>query len=160
MGPDQTKHKDRILLIVDDEPEICQVLLQIAESLSIPCMVASSGSEAFEIMQSQTVTAIISDMSMPNGDGKSLLFNIRAMGSAIPCAFLTAFETKEFIQDALRLGAYEFLSKPFTIDGVESLMCRIMALGSSIQRVPSNHEILKENAFHQAMTYKKLLKVA
>lgn len=159
MGKDKPLKNNRILLIVDDEPEIRQVMQHIAEALEIPYMTAASGNEAFEIVQKHPVTAIITDMSMPNGDGKSLLFNIRATGSAIPCAFLTAFETKEFIQDALRLGAYEFVSKPFAVEAIESLMCRIIALGASIQHVPSNNDILKENAFHQAMTYKKLLKV-
>jgi DNA-binding NtrC family response regulator len=146
------------LLIVDDEPEIREVLLQISEQLGVKAIAAGSGREAFEIIKKTPITSIISDMSMPNGDGKSLLFNIRANGLAVPCAFLTAYETKEFIQDALRLGAYEFLAKPFSIDAVESLMSRILALGTSIQRQQSESEILRENALHQAMTYKKLLK--
>jgi DNA-binding NtrC family response regulator len=150
--------QERVLLIVDDEPEIRQVLQMIAEGAGITVLTAGSGKEAMEVLQKHPVAAIISDMSMPNGDGKSLLFNIRASGLATPCAFLTAFETKDYIQDALRLGAYEFIAKPFAIEAVEGLMSRIVALGASIQNDPAQSTILRENALHQAMTYKKLLK--
>lgn len=160
MATSLNTQKERLLLIVDDEPEIRQVLQMIAEGAGIPFVAAGSGKEALESLQKYPVTAIISDMSMPNGDGKSLLFNIRASGLATPCAFLTAFETKDYIQDALRLGAYEFIAKPFSIETVESLMSRIVALGSSIQQDQTQSTILRENALHQAMTYKKLLKSA
>lgn len=150
----------RTLLIVDDEPEIRNLLRDIAESLQLRVQLAGSGHEALQIVAREPITAILSDMNMPGGDGTSMLYSLRSAGIAIPCAFITAYETRDSIQNALRLGSYEFLSKPFEIPQVESLMSRIMALGSSIQHEHTQSPILRENAFHQAMAYKKLLKAA
>lgn len=125
----------RTLLIVDDEEDIRSILKEIAAQENIPCYEASSGNEALEIVKKTPITAIISDINMPDGNGQLFMKNVRMLGLFTPFVFLTAYDSKEHIQEALKMGAFDFLSKPFESKNVIEVMYRALDVGSQIQSV-------------------------
>jgi YesN/AraC family two-component response regulator len=74
---------------------------------------ASDGRQALEIVNRQQVTAIVSDINMPKMDGLQLLKEIRNLGLDTPFVFVSAYGDKENYLEALRLGATDFIEKPF-----------------------------------------------
>lgn len=126
------------LLIVDDEPEILELLEAVAEerkvliegeALEIRVTKAKNGREALDLIQKNWFDAILSDIKMPKMDGLELLANIRGLGKEVPLVFLTAFGEKEHAVRALRLGCYDFLDKPINLDRLRDVIHRSLELG-------------------------------
>ncbi|HMK44824.1 MAG TPA: sigma-54 dependent transcriptional regulator [Dissulfurispiraceae bacterium] len=102
------------LLIVDDEPNICEAIRAslVREGLSIE--VASSGIEALQKVQADRVDIIISDVKMPGMDGFALFERVSAASPDTVFILITAFGTIQAAVDALRKGVYDYIPKPFT----------------------------------------------
>lgn len=142
----------RHLLIVDDEEGIVESISDICKMNHIPHITAKSGEEAWKILESEPITAVLSDLKMPEGDGASLLLKTRMSGNPIPFAFLTAFNSREYIHEALQLGASAFLTKPFRPDEVEKLIYCLLDVGATQLREVSK-SAQKKRALYQANEY-------
>jgi CheY-like chemotaxis protein len=100
------------ILIVDDSADDRDLLELLLRPLGLPLLVTECGNTAFEIMQQQAVSLVITDYSMPNGDGLWLLSKIQKQFIEVPVVLVTA--EKSLDQQLVKgLGAYEFFSKPF-----------------------------------------------
>jgi len=101
------------LLIVEDEPEILELLAENLSLLNVKLLTATNGQEALSVMESNPdVTAIISDINMPVMSGIECLQKLRDRGIETPVIFLTAYTERQKLSNAIRLGAYDFLDKP------------------------------------------------
>ena len=76
------------------------------------------GQKAVDIMKKKTFDMVISDMQMPNMTGIELLRNLREQDSDLLFMMITAFGTTETAVEAMKLGAYDYITKPFKIDEV------------------------------------------
>ncbi len=123
----------RNLLIVDDEEDLREILIHIASKNNINCLQASCGNDAFEIVKKTPITAIFSDISMPNGNGQEFMQKVRGLGLYTPFVFITANTTIEHTHEALKLGAFDFLCKPFQNEKVIDTIFRAMDVGASLQ---------------------------
>ena len=103
----------RNLLIVDDEVELLNVLKEEFEVLGLKCMTAENGFEALKILRSRPQDAVLCDINMPGLDGLDLLLEMRKTSIDTPLILLTGNGDKDLAIRALRLGAFDFLSKPF-----------------------------------------------
>jgi DNA-binding NtrC family response regulator len=101
------------VLVIEDEPELREILELILLALPVQVVMASDGRQALEIINRQQVTAIVSDINMPKMDGLQLLKEIRNLGLDTPFVFVSAYGDKENYLEALRLGATDFIEKPF-----------------------------------------------
>jgi DNA-binding NtrC family response regulator len=101
------------VLVIEDEPELREILELILLALPVQVVMASDGRQALEIVNRQQVTAIVSDINMPKMDGLQLLKEIRNLGLDTPFVFVSAYGDKENYLEALRLGATDFIEKPF-----------------------------------------------
>jgi DNA-binding NtrC family response regulator len=103
------------LLIVDDEPNMCRSLAILLAGLGDEREVdtALSGEEALEKVDAETAV-VICDLSMPGIDGIELLRRLRGRGSEARFILMTAYSTVQSAVEAMRLGAFEYLIKPFT----------------------------------------------
>ncbi len=119
----------RTLLIVDDEPDLLSLLAEEVSSWGIDVKTASDIKLASDILATQGFTAVLSDISMPGGTGLQLLAQIRAKGSNIPFLFLTAYDSKEYMIQALKLGASDFLQKPYDRDELKNSVMKILEIG-------------------------------
>lgn len=101
------------ILIVEDEEKI-RVLLEIMlTSAGHQTFQADNGRSALDVLEKEAVDLVVSDVCMDEMDGFSLLAIIREQQLGCPVIFITAFATLESAVDALRLGAADYLVKPF-----------------------------------------------
>ena len=104
------------VLVVEDEQMIRKGIILTVNWESLDCIVAgeaTNGVEGLEAVKNLTPDIIICDIKMPKMDGLEMLKQLRQMGNNTPVIFLTAYDTFSYIQSALRLGAIDYILKPF-----------------------------------------------
>lgn len=101
------------LLIVDDEPDLRDVLAYVLADSVKTVQMASNGKEALPIIKTGKIDVVLSDINMPEMNGLELLAEVRRQGLDTPFVFLTAYGDAEKRAEAQRLGASDFLEKPF-----------------------------------------------
>lgn len=114
------------LLVVDDEAEIREIVEMHAAPLRLKVIEAGNGQQALEILQQQHVDVVISDLMMPRMTGLSLLSELRNIGFMKPFIFLTAYPSQDSTLQALRLGAFDYMEKPFEGDELRALLREAM----------------------------------
>jgi len=112
------KKKKRIL-VVDDEKDVRETLESVLAKLDYDPVVASGGKEALEMIKQNKVDVVLSDLYMPEMDGIELLKRVKTENSNIVFLMITAHPTIETAVDAIKKGAYDYLTKPFHIDEVK-----------------------------------------
>ena len=119
------------ILIVDDEEGIRESLsLVLSKSHEVLC--ATDGEEAIAAINRQgRFDLILLDIKMPKLDGLAVLRKLKARCFSTPIIMLTAYPSVELIREALRLGALDYIPKPFTGDQV------ISAVHSALKDQPS-----------------------
>jgi two-component system response regulator PilR (NtrC family) len=108
----------RRVLVVDDEQEVRDTLSSVLENLDYIPYVASNGVEALEIIKNEPIDVVLSDLYMPEMDGIELLKRVRSMNKKIVFLMITAHPTIETAVEAIKKGAYDYLTKPFHIEEV------------------------------------------
>lgn len=104
------------VLVVEDEPMIRQGIVLAVDWAALDCVVvgeASNGEEGLAAVEKYGPSLIITDLKMPKMDGLEMLEKLRAKGCAAYVIILTAYDSFEYARSALRLGAVDFLLKPF-----------------------------------------------
>ena len=109
--------KSRIL-VVDDEESIREFLEIMLKKEGYEVTVAEDGLKAKDILSKKTFDMVISDMQMPNMTGIELLKHVKENYSDLVFMMITAFGTTETAVDAMKMGAYDYVTKPFKIDEV------------------------------------------
>ena len=109
-------NKDPIL-VVDDDEEVCKTIQQILKVEGYrEIHTASSGKEAVARIKVMKYDLILIDVRMPEMNGVETLREIRKYDEKVPVAMMTAYEDMDLAQEALHLGAYDFIKKPFDFD--------------------------------------------
>ena len=104
------------VLVVEDEELIRRGIVLAVDWASLGCVVvgeAANGEEALEAVERLSPSLIITDLKMPRMDGIEMLRRLRERGNMAYVIILTAYDSFEYAQSALRLGAVDFLLKPF-----------------------------------------------
>ncbi len=104
--------KAKSVLIVDDEESLRQSLEKVLKNAGYQTATAGSGSEALETLAQHPTDLVLSDLKMPNGDGLELLKSIKKKFPDIEVILLTGYGTIETAVEAMKEGAYDFITKP------------------------------------------------
>ncbi|MGC9329467.1 MAG: response regulator, partial [Candidatus Hinthialibacter sp.] len=124
---DQDLFKQARLLIVDDDPAICDLLKEFLNHLGAHCDAAGHASQAADFIQRNQYDAILSDIYMPEGvRGLDLLHFSTEHSPLTPFILMTGHPTLDNAVEAIRMGAYDFLTKPFNLDYVELMLSRAL----------------------------------
>lgn len=115
----------RTLLVVDDEEGPRQAL-RILFRHDYTVLVAENGPKALQIINEQAVDAAILDIRMAGMTGIQVLQQIKKSSPAVEVIMLTAYETIETARQALRLGACDYLNKPFDLDSLRQAVANAM----------------------------------
>lgn len=107
------------LLVVDDEVEICEFLKAFFEDRDYEVYTASSGTNAIEVLQKINPQLILLDIHMPGVDGMRVLRHVKENYPQIKVIMVTAIETQEKIEEAIRLGADNYITKPLSLEYLE-----------------------------------------
>ena len=116
----------RRVLVVDDEPLMRWSIAETLKAYGHTVLEADSGAGALRALQiaSRTVDAVVLDYRLPDTNNLSLLARIRHLAPGIPVILMTAFSTPELVEDALGLGAYDVMDKPFDMREMEHVVTR------------------------------------
>ncbi len=106
------------ILIVDDEPKMCHLLSIILQRRGHKTDMAGDGAEAFEKIQVNNYSMVITDIKMPRMDGVALLQRIKERRIPCPVVFITAFATVDSAVNIMRQGAADYITKPFEEDRI------------------------------------------
>jgi DNA-binding NtrC family response regulator len=104
--------------VVDDDPDIREVLKDRLDSLGYRVLVAASGKAGLELLEKQNLQLILLDIEMPVMDGLEVLKEIRNRELDITVVMITAHGTIERAVEAMKVGAYDFIPKPFEPDHI------------------------------------------
>jgi len=124
----ESKMKHYKILIVDDEPSICEMLQMILnEHENYEAITAENGEKALEILKnSGDIDVVLSDIQMPKLNGMEILREIKAMDPTIPVIMITGFPTIDVAIRCMKEGASDFITKPFKFDQIELILSRII----------------------------------
>jgi len=114
------------LLFVDDDPKAGDLLLRFCEDSPYECHVFRDSRKALEYFCSDGADLIITDLRMPGMNGIELLAAIRERDTEVPVIIVTAHSSLDSAIDALRLGATDFLKKPFDMEELLLLVDRTL----------------------------------
>ena len=129
------------ILIVDDERRIRSILGIMLQSLGHETEQAEDGVEAIEKLENQGFDLVISDIRMDNMDGKALLKSIKEKHLGLPVIFITAYASVESSVEALRLGAADYIVKPFEEEQIQVAVERALGMG----KILSENIMLKKS---------------
>jgi DNA-binding NtrC family response regulator len=117
------------ILIVDDETGLRRTLAAILRKRGYATLEAGDGAEAVDILRDVTPALIFSDWKMPKLGGEELLRHVRndQRLAAIPIIVITAFGSSHSAIEAVRLGAYDFVTKPFDLEEIAMTAKRALA---------------------------------
>ncbi len=104
------------ILVVDDERSMRELLAIVLKREGHEVLVAENGRSAIALLEKETVELLISDVRMPDVSGVEVLAEAQRINPDIIGIMVTAFASTETAVEALRLGAYDYLSKPFNVD--------------------------------------------
>ena len=140
------------ILIVDDEPNMLHMLSSILKQDGFEPRCAGSAQQALELAESDRFDFILSDVRMPGMDGIQLLERLRGRGIDTIVILMSAYGSVELALDAMRKGAYDYISKPFKADEVvltlrkaserERLRREVVRLRRRLLRIEGNPEIV------------------
>src|ERR1700691_5504370 len=119
------------ILIVEDEPDICELLSITLERMSLAPRVAGSIAAAQRILKAERFDLCLTDMRLPDGDGLDLVKWIQQHAPSVPVAVITAHGNMETAIRALKLGAFDFVSKPLDLAGLRKLVATAIKLSDS-----------------------------
>ncbi|MBW2281561.1 MAG: sigma-54-dependent Fis family transcriptional regulator [Deltaproteobacteria bacterium] len=114
--------EQRTVLIVEDEANMRRILGALLRRAGYRVLEARDGGEALTVLDDDTVHAVVSDLKMPRMNGLELLEAIRSVRSALPVILLTAHGTIGSAVEALKQGAFDYLTKPFDPDEVQQVV--------------------------------------
>lgn len=134
------------LLIVDDEEDIRDILPDILKPIAKSIKTAANGKEAVALVKAGGIDAILSDINMPVMDGLEMLHSIRELGMETPVVFITGYADKDTAIEALRLGATDFLEKPFENNKVIEVASKVLLLAQALREVEIETEDLYKEA--------------
>jgi DNA-binding NtrC family response regulator len=114
------------LLIVDDEQGIRQLLTLVFERAGHHVRVAEGGRRALELLRTDNVDLIISDVKMPDMNGIELLRAAREVVPDVAVVMMTAFATVDTAREAFKLGADDFIQKPFDVEELKLIVAKAL----------------------------------
>lgn len=121
------------ILIVDDELSMREFLAILVEHEGYEAVVAAHAEEALSQLENGLFDLVISDVQMPGLNGIDLLARIKAMSPDTAVLMMTAFSAAEQAVEAMKLGAYDYISKPFKVEEIK-LLIRNALEKSSLKR--------------------------
>jgi DNA-binding NtrC family response regulator len=124
------------LLIVDDEQSIRKLCMTVGEALGYTCMEAESGEAALALLEEQPAHMVLTDLVMPNMTGLEFLEKIKKLLPRTEVAVMTGHGSVETAVQAMKLGAYDYISKPFS--PLEELRLFLRRMAEKIQLVEEN----------------------
>jgi two-component system response regulator PilR (NtrC family) len=119
------------VLIVDDEPDLCELLSITLQRMDLQPRTASTVQAAQQLLKTERFDLCLTDMQLPDDNGLELVKWIQQYSPTVPVAVITAHGNMETAVRALKLGAFDFVSKPLDLSGLRKLVASAIKLSES-----------------------------
>ena len=110
------------ILIVDDEKNYLIVLSAFLSGEGYETLTAASGADALDTLEAADLDLVLTDMKMPKMDGIEFLKEIKKKNPDLPVVVMTAYGTVEKAVEAMQLGAFNFIQKPFKNETLKQMI--------------------------------------
>ena len=110
------------VLVVDDEKSMCDLLSIVLKKDGYRVKVAQDGFSAAKLIRENDFDVVITDIQMPRSNGLDVLDAVNKMRPHTPVVMMTAYATAETAVEAMKKGAYDYISKPFNIEDVQLIV--------------------------------------
>ncbi|MFQ5478384.1 MAG: sigma-54-dependent transcriptional regulator [Candidatus Binatia bacterium] len=134
----------RQVLVVDDEEKIRRVLDATLSAMGLSVSLAANGDEAIAALD-QDVDLVITDLKMPGSGGMDVLAATRELGHEVPVIIMTAYGTVGSAVQAMKQGAYDYVTKPFNLDEIEILVKRAL----EVSALTTEYNYLRESGLQR-----------
>src|ERR1700686_3633530 len=119
------------VLVVDDEPDLCELLSITLKRMDLDPRTANTVADAQRLLKTEHMDLCLPDMQLPDGDGLDLVEWIQQHSASVPVAVITAHGSMETAVRALKLGAFDFVSKPLDLAGLRKLVASALKLSGT-----------------------------
>ncbi|MGK2915417.1 MAG: sigma-54-dependent transcriptional regulator, partial [Porticoccaceae bacterium] len=133
---------NRTALIVDDEPDIRELLSITLVKLDLDVTEAANLAEAIQHLKKGDFSFCLTDMRLPDGDGLNLIDHVQDNYPDIPIAVITAHGSTDLAVEALKRGAFDFVTKPVQLPRLRSMVKAALSLRGAHERAPDRQRLL------------------
>lgn len=133
------------VLIVDDDEIIREFIQKSMDRVGMETFTAPSGSKALDILKNNTIDLIFTDMKMPKMSGLELIKKVKELSPRTIIVVITAFGSIDNAVEAMRLGAFNYLLKPFTLEALEA----VLEKANELYALVGENDYLKETVSTQ-----------
>src|SRR6266550_4288829 len=128
------------LMIVDDERAIREVCRDVAQTLGFHTSIADSAEHAYRVLESNAIDVVLLDLKLPGAGGLEALHQIRERRPDVVIIVVTGYGTVQSAVQAMKNGAYDFMTKPFSLEELKLLLERV----ASHLKLKTENRILRE----------------
>jgi CheY-like chemotaxis protein len=132
---DDKKKMTRKILVVDDEPYVCEAIKMVLELDGHDVVAAGNGADALALFQSQPFDLLITDYSMPGMKGDELAAAAKVHNPNLPIIMISAYVEKLTGEGKPLVNISELVAKPFRLDDIKQAMQRVLSNGSAAAAV-------------------------
>ncbi len=133
------------ILVIDDEPLIRESLYEILRIEGYRVLMASSGEDALKVIKTQNIDIILTDLKLPKMSGLQLLTEVKKIQPDIEVILITGFGTIETAVEAMKKGAYDYITKPINDHEVKNIICKIVEKKQIIQENKNLRQIIEKS---------------
>jgi two-component system response regulator AtoC len=137
------------LLVVDDDQSIRRLCITVGQSLGLECSEAESGEAALALLAEQPVHMVLTDMVMPNMSGLEFLERVKRLLPRTEVALMTGHGSIETAVQAMKLGAYDYISKPFA--PLDELRLFLRRMAEKVHLEEENHYLRERSETETAV---------
>lgn len=128
------------VLVVDDEPSSRELCLEVLNQFGYEAEGVDSPAKAITVLEDGQIDIVVSDVRMPGGSGIDLLRTVKESHPSVDVLMMTGFATIPEAVEAVKLGAYDYIAKPFQIDKLRTVIDRLVER----QRLAEENRLLRE----------------
>ncbi len=129
-----------LALVVDDEEDLRLLMRMTLKRMNIDCYVADSLQQAHQLLKKNNFDVCLTDLNLPDGSGLQLVETISQHYPQLPVAVITAYGSMDIAIDALKAGAFDFVSKPIEMTRLKSLIEQALKVNAQMPAANSGIE--------------------
>ncbi|MBI2216617.1 MAG: response regulator [Candidatus Rokubacteria bacterium] len=124
------------ILVIDDEPEMCALFEEILSVEKAQILSARTGVEALAIARRTRLDLVILDLRLPDVSGTEVLRRLRRLDDSLPVVMVTAYGSADTVRTSMRLGAFDYVTKPFDIPEIQRVIREALASAATAAGSP------------------------
>ena len=125
---DSARSQAHRILVVDDEEMIRGLLRDILTGEGYEVVTAADGQEAIELIEQERFDLVLTDLVMPRADGVEVLQASKRVNPRCPVAVMTGYPSVETVVRLIRMGAADYIIKPFNVDLIRVTVAKLLAM--------------------------------